>query len=142
MAERRKETGWNMLSLTSTGEPLPLRATRRPGARMHQTLSACIGGSTRMWLADTMLYCMSTAQRSCRLLSCGQRRGAGKAARRSWLALLGLSLVAPCLCLLRLSLATGRAHITATAEATQGTELSRAVPWLSEETTKKNINPA
>ncbi|CAG6016492.1 unnamed protein product [Menidia menidia] len=61
---------------------------------------ACIRRVSCVWLADTMLYhCMSDPEGDysdpC---SCDGGEGGGRLGTR-WLALLGLSLVAPCLCL-------------------------------------------
>lgn len=62
---------------------------------------ACIQRISCMWLADTMLYhCMSDPEGDysdpC---SCDGGEGGGGRVGTRWLALLGLSLVAPCLCL-------------------------------------------
>ncbi|KAL6102229.1 spred2 [Pungitius sinensis] len=85
------------------GEAFYVAANRR--GRCHDApdpVRACVRRVSCMWLADTMLYhCMSDPEGDysdpC---SCdgGEGGGGGRLGSR-WLALLGLSLVAPCLCL-------------------------------------------
>lgn len=99
----RKEDGLERAQCEHCGEAFYITDNRR--GRCHDApdpVQGCIRRVSCMWLADTMLYhCMSDPEGDysdpC---SCdgGEGGGGGRFGSR-WLALLGLSLVAPCLCL-------------------------------------------
>ncbi|XP_028278838.1 sprouty-related, EVH1 domain-containing protein 2 [Parambassis ranga] len=99
----RKEDRMERAQCEHCGEPFYISDNRRGRCQdAPDPVRACIRRVSCMWLADTMLYhCMSDPEGDysdpC---SCdgGDGNGGGRLGTR-WLALLGLSLVAPCLCL-------------------------------------------
>ncbi|KAM6997139.1 sprouty-related, EVH1 domain-containing protein 2-like [Tautogolabrus adspersus] len=99
----RKEDGTERAQCEHCGEAFYISDNRRGRCQdAPDPVRACIRRVSCMWLADTMLYhCMSDPEGDysdpC---SCdgGEGSGGGRLGSR-WLALLGLSLVAPCLCL-------------------------------------------
>ncbi|KAM8738868.1 sprouty-related, EVH1 domain-containing protein 2-like [Acanthopagrus latus] len=99
----RKEDGVERAQCEHCGEAFYISDNRRGRCQdAPDPVRACIQRVSCMWLADTMLYhCMSDPEGDysdpC---SCdgGEGSGGGRLGSR-WLALLGLSLVAPCLCL-------------------------------------------
>uniref|UniRef100_A0A3B4VB80 Sprouty-related, EVH1 domain-containing protein 2 n=1 Tax=Seriola dumerili TaxID=41447 RepID=A0A3B4VB80_SERDU len=99
----RKEDGMERAQCEHCGEAFYISDNRRGRCQdAPDPVRACIRRVSCMWLADTMLYhCMSDPEGDysdpC---SCdgGEGSGGGRLGTR-WLALLGLSLVAPCLCL-------------------------------------------
>lgn len=99
----RKEDGAERAHCEHCGETFYISDNRRGRCQdAPDPIQACIRQVSCMWLADTMLYhCMSDPEGDysdpC---SCdgGEGSGGGRLGSR-WLALLGLSLVAPCLCL-------------------------------------------
>uniref|UniRef100_A0A3B3VXP8 Sprouty-related, EVH1 domain-containing protein 2 n=1 Tax=Poecilia latipinna TaxID=48699 RepID=A0A3B3VXP8_9TELE len=99
----RKDKGLERAQCEHCGEAFYLSENRRGRCQdAPDPLRVCIRRVSCMWLADTMLYhCMSDPEGEysdpC---SCdgGEGSGGGRLGTR-WLALLGLSAVAPCLCL-------------------------------------------
>uniref|UniRef100_A0A3Q3KAT9 Sprouty-related, EVH1 domain-containing protein 2 n=1 Tax=Monopterus albus TaxID=43700 RepID=A0A3Q3KAT9_MONAL len=99
----RKEDGMERAQCEHCGEAFYISNNRRGRCQdAPDPVQVCIRRVSCMWLADTMLYhCMSDPEGDysdpC---SCdgGEGSGGGRLGTR-WLALLGLSLVAPCLCL-------------------------------------------
>uniref|UniRef100_A0A671XB35 Sprouty-related, EVH1 domain-containing protein 2 n=1 Tax=Sparus aurata TaxID=8175 RepID=A0A671XB35_SPAAU len=99
----RKEDGVERAQCEHCGEAFYISDNRRGRCQdAPDPVRVCIQRVSCMWLADTMLYhCMSDPEGDysdpC---SCdgGEGSGGGRLGSR-WLALLGLSLVAPCLCL-------------------------------------------
>lgn len=99
----RKQDGMERAQCEHCGEAFFITDNRRGRCQdAPDPVRACIRRVSCMWLADTMLYhCMSDPEGDysdpC---SCdgGEGGGGGRFGTR-WLALLGLSLVAPCLCL-------------------------------------------
>uniref|UniRef100_A0A3Q3LR56 Sprouty-related, EVH1 domain-containing protein 2 n=1 Tax=Labrus bergylta TaxID=56723 RepID=A0A3Q3LR56_9LABR len=99
----RKDDGMERAQCENCGEAFYISDNRRGRCQdAPDPVRACIRRVSCMWLADTMLYhCMSDPEGDysdpC---SCdgGEGSGGGRLGSR-WLALLGLSLVAPCLCL-------------------------------------------
>ncbi|XP_041645440.1 sprouty-related, EVH1 domain-containing protein 2-like isoform X2 [Cheilinus undulatus] len=99
----RKEDGMERAQCEHCGEAFYVSENRRGRCQdAPDPVQVCIRRVSCMWLADTMLYhCMSDPEGDyldpC---SCdgGEGSGGGRLGSR-WLALLGLSLVAPCLCL-------------------------------------------
>lgn len=99
----RKDNGLERAQCEHCGEAFYLSENRRGRCQdAPDPLRVCIRRVSCMWLADTMLYhCMSDPEGEysdpC---SCdgGEGSGGGRLGTR-WLALLGLSAVAPCLCL-------------------------------------------
>ncbi|KAM9847363.1 sprouty-related, EVH1 domain-containing protein 2-like [Aulostomus maculatus] len=99
----RKEDGMERAHCEHCGEAFYISNNRRGRCQdAPDPVRGCIRRVSCMWLADTMLYhCMSDPEGDysdpC---SCdgGEGSGGGRFGTR-WLALLGLSLVAPCLCL-------------------------------------------
>lgn len=99
----RKDNGLERAQCEHCGETFYLSENRRGRCQdAPDPLRVCIRRVSCMWLADTMLYhCMSDPEGEysdpC---SCdgGEGSGGGRLGTR-WLALLGLSVVAPCLCL-------------------------------------------
>nr|XP_019969209.1 PREDICTED: sprouty-related, EVH1 domain-containing protein 2-like [Paralichthys olivaceus] len=99
----RKEDGMERAQCEHCGEGFYMSDNRRGRCQdAPDPVRGCIRRVSCMWLADTMLYhCMSDPEGDysdpC---SCdgGEGGGGGRFGTR-WLALLGLSLVAPCLCL-------------------------------------------
>lgn len=99
----RKEDGMDRAQCEHCGEAFYISENRRGRCQdAPDPVQVCIQRVSCMWLADTMLYhCMSDPEGDysdpC---SCdgGEGSGGGRLGSR-WFALLGLSLVAPCLCL-------------------------------------------
>lgn len=99
----QKGDGMERVQCEHCGEAFYISDNRRGRCQdAPDPVQACIKRVSCMWLADTMLYhCMSDPEGDysdpC---SCdgGEGNGGGRLGTR-WLALLGLSLVAPCLCL-------------------------------------------
>ncbi|MEQ2214481.1 hypothetical protein XENOCAPTIV_008928 [Xenoophorus captivus] len=99
----KKDNGLERAQCEHCGEAFYLSENRRGRCQdAPDPLRVCIRRVSCMWLADTMLYhCMSDPEGEysdpC---SCdgGEGSGGGRLGTR-WLALLGLSMVAPCLCL-------------------------------------------
>ncbi|XP_041866364.1 sprouty-related, EVH1 domain-containing protein 2-like [Melanotaenia boesemani] len=99
----RKDNGIERAQCEHCGEAFYISDNRRGRCQdAPDPVGTCIRQVSCMWLADTMLYhCMSDPEGDysdpC---SCdgGEGGGGGRLGTR-WLALLGLSLVAPCLCL-------------------------------------------
>ncbi|XP_028982826.1 sprouty-related, EVH1 domain-containing protein 2-like [Betta splendens] len=97
----RKQNGTQRAHCEHCGEAFYVADNRRGRCQdAPDPVRACIRRASCMWLADTMLYhCMSDPEGDysdpC---SCDGAEGGGRLGSR-WLALLGLSLVAPCLCL-------------------------------------------
>uniref|UniRef100_A0A3B5BJN3 Sprouty-related, EVH1 domain-containing protein 2 n=1 Tax=Stegastes partitus TaxID=144197 RepID=A0A3B5BJN3_9TELE len=99
--KERKDDGMERAQCEHCGEAFYISDNRRGRCQdAPDPVRACIRRVSCMWLADTMLYhCMSDPEGDysdpC---SCDGAEGGGRLGTR-WLALLGLSLVAPCLCL-------------------------------------------
>lgn len=99
--KERKEDGTERAQCEHCGEAFYVSDNRRGRCQdAPDPVRACVRRVSCMWLADTMLYhCMSDPEGDysdpC---SCDGGEGGGRLGSR-WLALLGLSLVAPCLCL-------------------------------------------
>lgn len=102
-AKGRKEEGLERAQCEHCGEAFTVSNNRRGRCQdAPDPVRVCIQRVSCMWLADTMLYhCMSDPEGDysdpC---SCdgSEGSGGGRLGTR-WLALLGLSVVAPCLCL-------------------------------------------
>ncbi|XP_017287187.1 sprouty-related, EVH1 domain-containing protein 2 [Kryptolebias marmoratus] len=98
----RKDKGTERAQCEHCGETFYLSENRRGRCQdAPDPVRACIHRVSCMWLADTMLYhCMSDPEGDysdpC---SCDGGEGGGGRLGTRWLALLGLSVVAPCLCL-------------------------------------------
>lgn len=96
----RKEDGAERAQCEHCGEAFYISDNRRGRCQdAPDPGRACIRRVSCMWLADTMLYhCMSDPEGDYSD-PCSCDGGEGSGGGRRWLALLGLSLVAPCLCL-------------------------------------------
>ncbi|KAM9364711.1 sprouty-related, EVH1 domain-containing protein 2-like [Pholidichthys leucotaenia] len=99
--KRRKDEEMERAQCEHCGESFYMSNNRRGRCQdAPDPVRTCVRRVSCMWLADTMLYhCMSDPEGDysdpC---SCDGGDGNGRLVTR-WLALLGLSLVAPCLCL-------------------------------------------
>uniref|UniRef100_A0A3Q1FXM4 Sprouty-related, EVH1 domain-containing protein 2 n=1 Tax=Acanthochromis polyacanthus TaxID=80966 RepID=A0A3Q1FXM4_9TELE len=114
--KERKDDGMERAQCEHCGEAFYVSDNRRGRCQdAPDPVRACIRQVSCMWLADTMLYhCMSDPEGDysdpC---SCdgGEGSGGGRLGTR-WLALLGLSLLSPCLCLYPPLHACHRAGVT------------------------------
>uniref|UniRef100_A0A8D3BAW0 Sprouty-related, EVH1 domain-containing protein 2 n=1 Tax=Scophthalmus maximus TaxID=52904 RepID=A0A8D3BAW0_SCOMX len=96
----RKDDGLERAQCEHCGEAFYVSDNRRGRCQdAPDPVRACIRRVSCMWLADTMLYhCMSDPEGDYSD-PCSCDGGEGGRFGTRWLALLGLSLVAPCLCL-------------------------------------------